>query len=222
MAQAERHLRADAERNRKRLLEAAAALFSERGLDVGVEEIIKRAGVGRGTLFRNFPAKEDLIAAIVAQRMREAAAFGRGLLGADDPGAALSELVDHMAGEQQAGRALFEAVEDTFLANPEIRAAHAEFMAVVEEVLGRAQDAGAVRADVGAFDLLLMFKGVCEAANALSHVDPQIRQRHLDLMLAALSPAGAERPLRGQAPTLQDLERAFGSQEAGRPKRAAG
>ena len=64
-----RRLRADAERNRTRLLEAAAEMFSEGGLDVGVGEIAARAGVGRGTLFRNFPTKQDLVAAVVVKRM---------------------------------------------------------------------------------------------------------------------------------------------------------
>ncbi len=68
----EARLRADAERNRRRLLDAAESLFCERGLEVGVGEIAERAGVGRGTLFRNFPTKEHLIAAIVAQRMNDA------------------------------------------------------------------------------------------------------------------------------------------------------
>ena len=72
-----RPLRADAERNRRRLLEAATQLFCERGLDVGVAEIAERAGVGRGTLFRNFPSKEDLIAAIVVERMGESVGRGR-------------------------------------------------------------------------------------------------------------------------------------------------
>ena len=63
MTHEERHLRADAERNRVHLLQAATELFRERGLDAGVAEIAQRAGVGRGTLFRNFPTKEDLIAA---------------------------------------------------------------------------------------------------------------------------------------------------------------
>ena len=64
----ERPLRADAERNRRRLLAAAAQLFREQGLDVGVAEIAQCAGVGRATLFRNFPTKQDLIAAIVIKR----------------------------------------------------------------------------------------------------------------------------------------------------------
>ena len=84
MTPTERTLRSDAERNRRRVLNAAQELFRERGLDVGVAEIAQRAGVGRGTLFRNFPTKQDLIAAIVIDRMHEATAQARALLDAPE------------------------------------------------------------------------------------------------------------------------------------------
>jgi len=106
MTPADRILRADAERNRRRVIDAAQALFRERGLDVGVAEIAERAGVGRGTLFRNFPSKEDLIAAIVVERMGEAADRGRELLQAPDPGGALFEFLAELAGRQQLDRGL--------------------------------------------------------------------------------------------------------------------
>src|ERR1700729_3422429 len=89
-----RRLRADAQRNRRRLLEAATELFSERGLEVGVADIAARAGVGRGTLFRNFPSKEHLIAAIVVERMHESVERGRAALEAPDPGEALFALIE--------------------------------------------------------------------------------------------------------------------------------
>src|SRR2546421_6303615 len=108
----ERPLRADAERNRRRLLDAAEALFCERGLDVGVGEIAHAAGVGRGTLFRNFPSKEHLIAAIVIDRMTDATQAGRELLSAADPGEAVFTFIDDIVGRQQLDRALFEAVGD--------------------------------------------------------------------------------------------------------------
>src|SRR5215469_9714592 len=100
MSDLSRRPRADAERNRRRLLDAAAQLFGERGLDVGVAEIAQRAGVGRGTLFRNFPTKQDLIAAIVVDQMNAAAARGRELLDAPDAGDALFEFLDELAGRQ--------------------------------------------------------------------------------------------------------------------------
>ena len=210
MTQNERALRADAERNRRRLLDAAETLFRERGLDVGVAEIAQHAGVGRGTLFRNFPTKQDLIAAIVIERMKEATAQARTLLEAPDPGEALFGFLEEMVGPQQLdSRALFEAIGDTFLANQEIRAAHAEIVAGIEDLLTRAKEAGAVRSDVGAMDVLMLVKGACQAASAFASSEPGIVTRQLDLVRAAFSASAADRPLRGRAPTIADIERAF-------------
>ena len=207
--QSERALRADAERNRRRLLDAAQELFRERGLDVGVADIAERAGVGRGTLFRNFASKEDLIAAIVVDRMNEATEFGGTLLDAPDAGEALFGFLEEIAGRQQLDRGLFDAVADTFLANQEIRAAHAAIVARLDELLARAQQQGVVRADVAAMDVLMLLKGVCEVACAFANSEPGIVTRQLDLVRAAISASAADQPLRGRAPTLSDIERAF-------------
>jgi AcrR family transcriptional regulator len=201
----ERQLRADAERNRKRLLDSAQVLFRERGLDVSVAEIAEAAGVGRGTLFRNFASKEDLIEAIVAERMYEAASHGDQLLAADDPGEALFEFLAEMIGRQQLDRALFEALDETWLTKDVIRPAHAAVVEVLDRLLRRAQEAGAVRRDIGALDLLMMFKGVCTAVMAFAHVDPAIIERHLDLLRASVTMVPGAPPLRGRAPTLEDL-----------------
>jgi len=203
-----RPLRADAERNRRRLIDAATEIFCDRGLDVGVGEIAERAGVGRGTLFRNFASKEHLIAAIVVERMRESVARGRRLLDAADPGEALFALIDQSVGLMQTDRALFDALADTWLANDEIRAAHAELMGVLDVLVQRAQEAGAVRRDVSAVDVLMLVKGVCEASRSFQHVDPDIAMRQLDLVRAAICTQGATRPLRGRRPTIEDLEHA--------------
>jgi AcrR family transcriptional regulator len=215
MSPADRALRADAERNRRRLLDAAQALFRERGLEVGVAEIAQRAGVGRGTLFRNFPTKQDLIAAIVIERMGEATEYGRKLLDAPDAGEALFSFLEEVVGRQQLDRCLFDAVADTFLANQDIRAAHAEIVGGLEELLNRAKDAGAVRSDVGAMDVLMLLKGVCEAATAFAGSDPAIVPRQLDLVRAAISASDAQRPLRGRPPTLEDIERGLSLPEVG-------
>jgi AcrR family transcriptional regulator len=205
MTPSERALRADAERNRRRLLDAAQALFRERGLDVGVAEIAERAGVGRGTLFRNFPTKQDLIAAIVIDRMNEATEYGRTLRDAPDPGEALFGFLEEIVGRQQLDRCLFEAVGHTFLANDEIRAAHAEIVTGLDELLTRAKQAGAAREDIGAMDVLMLVKGVCEAASAFGSAEPSVVGRQLDLVRAAISPS--DQPLRGRPPTLADVER---------------
>ena len=201
-----RPLRADAERNRQRLIEAATAIFCERGLEVGVGEIAERAGVGRGTLFRNFPSKEDLIAAVVVERIRESVDRGRALMSAPDPGEALFSLIDQAAGRTQTDRALFDALDDEWLSNDEIRAAHSELLGVLDQLVSRAQGAGAVRSDVSAVDVLMMVKGACEASRSFQHVDPNVVGRQLDLVWAAIATPEARRDLRGQAPSAEALE----------------
>ena len=209
MEEEPRRLRADAERNRRRLIEAATEMFGERGLDVGVGEIARRANVGRGTLFRNFPSKEALIAAVVVERIKESIARARQALAGPDAAEALFELIDSTLERQQTDKALFEALADTWMANPEIHAAHGEMLAVTDQLLRRAQEAGTVRADIGAVDVLMMVKGVCEAARAFSHVDPEIGMRQLDLVRAAITAHDVpDRPLRGRPPTAEDLDRA--------------
>jgi AcrR family transcriptional regulator len=204
MAEEERPLRADAERNRRRLLEAADTLFRERGLDVGVGEIAARAGVGRGTLFRNFPSKEHLIAAIVVEAIAEATARGRELAQDGDPGTSLFEFLDEIVGRQQRYRSLFEALGDAHETNPDMRAAQTELLSVLDALLARAQDAGAVRGDVGAMDVLVLIKGVCQAAAAFEHIDPDTADRQIDLVQAALTAHDGARPLRGRTPALPD------------------
>lgn len=219
MASEHRPLRADAERNRRRLLEAARELFRERGLEVGVGEIADRAGVGRGTVFRNFPTKEHLIAAILVEAINDLVQRGRELLDAPDPEQALFEYLGELVGRQQLERAVLEAVTDEWLANPEIRSAHAQLIEILDQLLARCQATGAVRADVGALDVLMLVKGVSQAAFAFAQVDPDIAERQLDLVRSALTAPSQGRPLRGKAPTLSDLERTLPSPAAERPAR---
>ncbi len=207
MEEEPRRLRADAERNRRRLLDAATEMFCERGLDVGVGEIAQQAGVGRGTLFRNFPSKEHLIAAILVQRLNESITRGRAALEAPDPGEALFDLIDQSVGRSQTDRALFDALGDTWLANEDIRAGHTELMGVLDALVRHAQESGAVRADISAVDVLMMIKGVCEAASAFQHVNSDVALRQIDLVRAAISAQGDLRPLRGLPSTIEDLEK---------------
>jgi AcrR family transcriptional regulator len=210
-----RTMRADAERNRRRLLDAATQMFCERGLDVGVGEIAQQAGVGRGTLFRNFPSKEHLIAAIVVERIGESISRGRVALDAPEAGPALFELIEQAVGRSQTDRALFDALDETWLANAEIRQVHVELIEVLEALVSKAQDAGAVRTDISAIDVMMMIKGVCETAGAFQHVNPDVMLRQLDLVRSAISaPGTAQPPLRGAPPSLEDLEQAKATAKA--------
>jgi len=215
-------MRADAERNRRRLLDAATQMFCERGLDVGVGEIAQQAGVGRGTLFRNFPSKEHLIAAIVVERMRESITRGHAALEAPDAGQALFDLIEQSVGRSQTDRALFDAIAETWLANDEIREVHSELIGVLDALVCKAQDAGTIRDDISAVDVLMMVKGVCEAVTSFQHVKPDVILRQLDLVRSAISATGEERALRGSPPSLQDLEHAEAKVPAAAGRAATG
>jgi AcrR family transcriptional regulator len=201
-----RRLRADAERNRQRLVEAATELFRERGLEVGVGEIAERAGVGRGTLFRNFPSKDALVVAVVVERIRESLERGRALLGEEDPSAAAFALIDEALARQADDRALFEALVGDWMAHPEIQAAHQEMLDVLGQILARAQAAGAIRPDVGGVDLMLLIKGVCEVQRLFPGLPRDIGRRQLELVKAALTPHENLLPLSGEPPRPEDLD----------------
>ena len=86
MAQPDRPLRADAARNRARVLEVAYDTFAAEGLSVPIDEIARRAGVGAGTVYRHFPTKDDLFRAVIEDRIRNIVDDGRALLTSGDPG----------------------------------------------------------------------------------------------------------------------------------------
>src|SRR5579875_964013 len=201
-----RRLRADAERNRRRLIDAATELFRERGLEVGVGEIAEHAGVGRGTLFLNFPSKDALVIAVVVERIRESTGRGRALLGEEDPSSAVFTLIDDAIERQAEDRALFEALAGDWMVHPEIRAAHDDLLAVLEEILDRAQAAGAIRADVSAVDVMLAIKGVCEVQRLFPGLPRSIGRRQLELVKAGLTPREGMAPLSGEAPQAGDLD----------------
>jgi AcrR family transcriptional regulator len=199
---AERRQRADAARNRERLLEAAAVCFREHGLEAGVSEIAERAGVGRATLFRNFPTKQDLVIAIVIERIREAIEVGRALLATGEPrGQLLASLITPLAEGQQLDRALFEGVAaEEFLTNGEIQAGHRDMIDVLDRLIAADHAAGTVRGDIGAFDVLMMIKGACKVAVDLNGEEGRrALARQMNLILSAIS-ASAE-----QACPFQDL-----------------
>ena len=212
-----KRLRADAERNRQRLVDAATELFRERGLEVGVGEIAERAGVGRGTLFRNFPSKDALVIAVVVERIRESIERGRALLSEEDPSSAVFALIDEAIERQAEDRALFEALAGDWIAHPEIRAAHDDMLAVLEQILDRAQAAGSIRADVSAVDVMLAIKGVCEVQRLFPGLPRDIGRRQLELVKAGLTPGGEFVPLSGEAPQCADLDCAMARRAGAEP-----
>jgi AcrR family transcriptional regulator len=157
-------LRADARRNRARVLAAAREAFAEKGVVVQLNEIAQRAGVGAGTVYRHFPSKEALFAAVVADQIDQLIADVHGLLDQDDPGVAFYDFFARVIEQTSFNKALCEALEASGDASVDVSVdvQHA-FGDACGELLARAQRVGAVRDDVDAADVKALLAG-CLAA----------------------------------------------------------
>ncbi|TML68483.1 MAG: TetR/AcrR family transcriptional regulator [Actinobacteria bacterium] len=185
-------LRADAERNLGRILAAAADAYAELGPDVTIDEIARRAGVGHGTVFRRFPTKDALRAAVIRARLDELLERAHELLEKPDAGAALEEFVWAVAESCRRDRALFEGVEqcDGF---EEVSAAKHELRDTVDRLIRRAQRAGAVRRGLDARDIGALVGAAIQASMHAERSDAW--RRYVQVVLDGLRPSG--RPLSG-------------------------
>jgi AcrR family transcriptional regulator len=171
MAEA-RPLRADARRNRERVLDVASAAFAAEGLSVPLDEIARRAGVGPGTLYRHFPTKESLFEAVVQDRLRRLVAEGAALRESSDPGAAFFAFLDLVAAQAGPKRDLFEALSSAGVeVGLAVKAAADDLRDQITFLLDRAQAAGAVRADIGRADLAALLSGMLFAMQGRPGVD---------------------------------------------------
>lgn len=198
-ASSPRPLRADAERNLRRLLDAAAAAFAEHGWGVPVEEVARRAGVGKATVFRRFPTKGHLIAAILRDRLQEAISLGGELLDARDAGDALRRFMRAGARMQAEDKGFFEALADAGIAADEVMDAKRELLAVTASLLARAQAEGSVRGDVAAEDILMLTCASVQAAAPFYAEAPELWSRYLDISFDGLC-SGAAHPLSAPLP----------------------
>jgi AcrR family transcriptional regulator len=199
-------LRADAERNRRRLIDAAAEIFNERGIDASIAEIRERAGVGQGTVFRHFPTKEHLIAAVMRERMEALIELARERVDDPDPGQALREFMANAAAGKSVDQQLYRAIcEADALPADEERALRRALVAAIDGLLRRAQADGSVRDDVAAEDILLLEGAASHAGSMLIDVAPELWRRYLDLIFDGMRPAGAH-PLSHPAPTAEQFD----------------
>lgn len=186
-----RPLRADARRNRDRVLEAARTAFAADGLSVPLDEIARRAGVGPGTLYRHFPTKETLIEAVVQDRLRRLVGEGAALGDSPHPGAAFFAFLERLAAETGPKRDLFDALASAGVeAGPAVMAAADDLREQITVLLGRAQRAGAVRADIGRDDLAALLSGLLFAMRPRPGADSE---RVLSVFLDGLRPQAPPR-----------------------------
>lgn len=175
--------RRDALRNRAHLIEVAAAAFREEGLQVGVDEIARRARVGIATLYRHFPAKGDLVVAVSAELLDRLRAQRDAVLAVGDDTRALESFLRAALAQLQENRGLVEALAQ-HPPSSEIRERMREQMLVVlEPVVERAHAAGALHPDLDGEDLLIAIR-MLGAASAPG--TPREPERYLRLLLAGL------------------------------------
>jgi AcrR family transcriptional regulator len=186
----ERPLRADAERNRRRILEAAATVIARDGVEASVEAIAREAGLGMGTLYRRFASKDDLVRAVLAERaettLGEMAAGGS----ADDPWDALAGSITALAAGFAGDQGLFDAVAEAG-GRPQLLEVRSRFLQAMAPVLAEARAAEVVRDDVTVTDLVTLASIVTRVPPSAREVDARIWQRFLGLALDGLRPGAA-------------------------------
>jgi AcrR family transcriptional regulator len=179
-------LRADARRNRERILAAAEHVFATRGASASTDEVAAEAGVAIGTVFRHFPTKQDLLSAIVKallERLTDEVTD----LATGDPATALFEFFSRVVEQAAAKRSVME-----LLAEDGVRVGVAEPLRGLAEALGvllaRAQDAGAVRSEVRLDEVLALLTAVAQGALHGNWSD-DLRERTLEVVFAGLRAA---------------------------------
>jgi AcrR family transcriptional regulator len=177
----EKPLRADARRNRERILKAARAVFGDHGLEAQMDDVAKRAKVGVGTVYRHFPTKEALLDALVRERFEEIAGFAEEALRHDDAWTGFTELIWRAAERNAVDRAFCEIV------------AFNDQSRIVEEtglarhtatLMDRAKAQGNLRADATQMDIPILMAG-CGSVMQI-HPSPAIWRRYLTIMLDGL------------------------------------
>lgn len=181
----ERPLRADARRNRERILESARAVFAQYGAEAQIDHVAREAGVGVGTVYRHFDTKEALLVELMREKFRLFAERGRAVNAQDgEPFALLEDLMrrnaETAASDAAVQQALAGADETIWL---QAEADRLELVAVTEVLVERARQAGTIRSDVDANDIGMLMCGVCSTMGDKRGFD---WRRHLDLAIEML------------------------------------
>jgi AcrR family transcriptional regulator len=177
--------RADARRNREKVLAASRRQFARCGLEAQVDEIARDAGVGVGTVYRHFPTKEDLLQALADARFEGLAQAGREALEVEDPWEGFVQFLTYGARVMVEDRALSEAMDQ----RPELCGAAAdkvEMLKITGEVVARAKRSGQLRADIVAEDVPSLIMGLGRSARATDDRPSMPWDKHLSIILAGL------------------------------------
>ena len=191
----QRPLRSDAERNRQRILQAAEEVFAARGLDASLDDIAAAAGVGVGTVYRRFPDKDALIDALFEDKIRGVEQVALDALALEDPWAGFEAFMRGACRLQAEDRGLKEALLTRDRGRERVAMARERIAPIAMRILRRAQEAGAVRADLGTFDVPMMHFAVGFVAERTGDVAPGYWERLLTVLLDGVRAEGARTPM---------------------------
>jgi AcrR family transcriptional regulator len=203
-----RRLRADAARNRQRLIDAAEEVFAARGLDATLDDIARHAGVNVATAYRHFDSKHELARAFLQRTLDRAVAMAEEAAAVEDPLAGLGQFLDQALGLMSTNRGLVDVLTNDYGAEWFSEQLHDLITGPIRRLVSRGQQAGLVRPDVDATDfavILPMLSSVCDRHVVAGIADPS--RRYLSLILAGLRPDGGALP--GRAPTDAELRAAL-------------
>ena len=178
-------LRSDAARNRERVLVAAAEVFSEQGLEASIAAVARRAGVGKATIFRSYPTKDDLVSAVAGERVRWVADAATAALERPDAWAAFSELITQMA-ERHATDLIHAAALANDTCSSDMEEARARAKEALGALMDRAKQQGTMRPDATPEDVRVLFKGVTAAMPQDQRHDVERWRRWAAMFTAAL------------------------------------
>jgi AcrR family transcriptional regulator len=185
----ERPLRRDAERNRQRILAAAAAVFTERGLDATLDEVARAAGVGVGTVYRRFPDKESLVTELFRDRIDALVTVAEAACTAADPWQGLASYLEYAAGAMAGDQGLRQLMMFGTYDRDQVCYARDRMYPVVTRLVERAQRSGDLRPDFVATDLKLISFMLGSVADYAAAVAPGVWRRYLVMLLDGLRPA---------------------------------
>ena len=206
-----RPLRADAERNRLRLLASAEVVFAERGLHATLDDIAAHAGVGVGTAYRRFANKQEVIEALFELRTRNMIELAEECAAMPDAGAGFVRFVQETCTAMSSDRGFRDVLMRGTSSRDKFALIRENLTPVMARLVEQAQAAGTLRADFHALDLPLVILMMDAVVDATDRLDPQLWQRYLAIVLDGLlrgSSAGG-RPLPGQPLTSEQTELAF-------------
>jgi AcrR family transcriptional regulator len=180
-----RQLRADARRNRERILAAAKEVFGEQGADAQMDDVARRAGVGVGTVYRHFPNKDVLMGELVTEKFRSITENAREALEQEDAWESFSSLLYSSACEMAENVALQDALRTASAAYEYAEPARLELDAVMDTLVKRAQRQGKLRKDFKAGELPMLMGGLCASMSGPMPQAGDLR-RHLEILLDGL------------------------------------